>query len=256
MSGTVDRDVGPAVGAARTWSMPSLAPIVLPAGRLSSGPQPVLTTTDGWVLRPWNAADAPVVLAAFADPAIRHWNCRSMASGNEARDWIRSWSQAWAEERDASWAVVDPGLRGPNAGTGLRGPNAETGTEAVLGRVALRDIRRDTGQAEVSYWVLPAARGRGVAAGAVDAVSRWAFTTIGFQRLHIVHAVENGASCRAATRADFALEGTLRRYQLLADGWHDVHLHARINGDGPGRGHPDRPLPPVRPGYPGPRPRR
>ena len=35
------------------------------------------------------------------------------------------------------------------------------------------------------------------------------------------------ASCRVAAKAGFALEGTLRESNLLAEGFADTHLHAR-----------------------------
>jgi hypothetical protein len=36
---------------------------------------------------------------------------------------------------------------------------------------------------------------------------------------------------RVAEKCGFALEGTMRDFQLLDDGWHDLHLHARVAGD-------------------------
>ena len=39
---------------------------------------------------------------------------------------------------------------------------------------------------------------------------------------------------RVATRAGFRLEGTKRGDALHADGWHDMHLHARVSCDGTG----------------------
>jgi RimJ/RimL family protein N-acetyltransferase len=79
--------------------------------------------------------------------------------------------------------------------------------------------------------VLPAARGTGVAARAVGALVGWALGDVGLHRLELVHAVANTASCRVAGKAGYALEGTLRSAMLHADGWHDMHLHARVNGD-------------------------
>ena len=38
----------------------------------------------------------------------------------------------------------------------------------------------------------------------------------------------NTASCRVAGKAGFHLEATLRSVLLHSDGWHDMHLHARI----------------------------
>jgi RimJ/RimL family protein N-acetyltransferase len=81
--------------------------------------QPVLPAPGGLVLRPWEAGDAPVVLAAYQDAAVRQWNLRTFGSLAEAGAWIAQWERQWQAERDGCWAVTD------GAGT-------------VLGRVALR----------------------------------------------------------------------------------------------------------------------
>ncbi len=125
----------------------------------------------------------------------------------EARDWISSWTGSWRRESGAGWAVTD-------------------GVE-VLGRAGLRRVDLAEALGEVVYWVLP---GRGVASRAL-AATEWAFG-VGFHRLELVHAVENDASCRVAARAGYRLEGTKRREGLHADGWHDMHLHARLSDDG------------------------
>ncbi|WP_297548795.1 GNAT family protein [Amycolatopsis sp.] len=53
----------------------------------------------------------------------------------------------------------------------------------------------------------------------------------GLHRLDIQHSVANSASCRVAEKAGFTYEGTLRSSALHTDGWHDMHLHARVQGD-------------------------
>jgi RimJ/RimL family protein N-acetyltransferase len=193
--------------------MPFLTRPVLPAGTLSRTEQPVLPTGDGLVLRPWRAADAPAVHAAFQDPLMHQWHIRAADSEEEVTGWIEEWRAVWGTERGAQWAVVD----------------AETGV--LLGRVALRDIVLGDGVAEVAYWTTAAARGRGVAARATTALAHWALDGIGFHRLELMHAVANEASCRVATKTGFTLEGTRRSALLHPDGWHDMHLHARVHGD-------------------------
>ncbi|MCZ9346905.1 GNAT family N-acetyltransferase, partial [Streptomyces sp. TRM76130] len=131
----------------------------------------------------------------------------------EVRGWIAEWQRAWAEERNAQWAVADA------VGDGL------------LGRVALRDVLLGDGVAEVAYWTVAAARGRGVAARATAALARWALDEVGLHRLELTHAVANTASCRVAERAGFVLEGVKRSALRHSDGWHDMHLHARLSGD-------------------------
>ncbi|WML79516.1 GNAT family N-acetyltransferase [Streptomyces sp. VNUA74] len=193
--------------------MPYLTQPVLAAGTLSGTPQPTLATGDGLLLRPWRDEDAPAVHAAFQDPVMHQWHIRAADSEDEVRGWIAEWRRGWAGERGAQWAVVE-----------------ETGG-LLAGRVALREVVLGDGVAEVAYWTTAAARGKGVAARATRALAHWALERIGFQRLELSHAVANGASCRVAEKAGFALEGTKRSALLHPDGWHDMHLHARVRGD-------------------------
>jgi RimJ/RimL family protein N-acetyltransferase len=48
------------------------------------------------------------VTAAYADPAIQRWQCRSMTD-DEAGEWIDSWPGQWRDESGAGWAVLDAG---------------------------------------------------------------------------------------------------------------------------------------------------
>jgi ribosomal-protein-alanine N-acetyltransferase len=188
--------------------MARLVPPVVEAGTLAANEQPTIVVDDELTLRRFEPADVPVVLAAFADPDIRSWNLRSVEGADEAREWVLATHDGWADETAATWAVC-----------------SADGT--VLGRVTLYP-RPAEGQGELTYWVLPAARGSGVAARAVAALAGWAHGR-GLRRLEIRHSVENPGSCRVAERAGFAAEGTLRRALLHADGrWHDMHLHAHL----------------------------
>ncbi|MFF8728521.1 GNAT family N-acetyltransferase [Streptomyces sp. NPDC015171] len=193
--------------------MPYLTSPVLPPGSLARTPQPALPAGDGLVLRPWRTEDAPALHAAFQDPVLHQWHIRSSDSAEEAAGWIEQWQQGWAEERDAQWAVADDA------------------TDELLGRVALRQILLGDGVAEVAYWTVARARGRGVAVRATAVLGRWALEEIGFHRLELTHATANEASCRVAAKTGFTLEGTKRSALLHPDGWHDMHLHARVRGD-------------------------
>ncbi|GAA3780581.1 GNAT family N-acetyltransferase [Streptomyces coacervatus] len=193
--------------------MPYTTSPVLPAGALSSTPQPVLPTGDGLVLRPWRAEDAPAVHEAFQDPLMHQWHLMASGSEEEAAGWIEGWLKQWEGERVAQWAVVD------------------ADSDRLLGRVALREIALVDGLAKVAYWTTAAARGRGVAARATSTLTHWAFEEIGLHRLELLHAAANQASCRVAAKTGFALEGIKRSAFRHPDGWHDMHLHARVRGD-------------------------
>ncbi|OAH11231.1 GNAT family N-acetyltransferase [Streptomyces jeddahensis] len=193
--------------------MPSLIPDVVAPGTLAGRKQPTLTTDGGLVVRPWADSDAPAVLEAFQDPTMHQWHALTAESEAETAAWIEEWRQAWQGERHAFWAVAD------------------ADSDQLVGRVALRAIELADGVAYIAYWTMPHARGRGVAPQAVTALTRWAFDEIGLHRLELTHATGNEASCRVATKTGYALEGTKRSAELHADGWHDMHLHARVQGD-------------------------
>ena len=89
-------------------------------------------------------------------------------------------------------------------------------------------ISLDEGYGEVASWSMSTARGRGVASSAVAALASWSFDDLGLHRLELRHSVQNEASCRVATKLGFEMEGTMRSQLLHADGWHDMHLHARV----------------------------
>ncbi|MEH0985137.1 GNAT family N-acetyltransferase [Micromonospora sp. CPCC 205556] len=191
--------------------MPSLATPAVPPGSMAALTQPEIHG-DGVVLRPWRPADRPSVVTAYADPAIQRWHCRSMTD-DEAGDWIAGWPRRWRAETGAGWAVLHGG--------------------EVAGQIGLRRVDLVEGLAEVSYWVLPHTRGRRVAGRALTALTRWSFATLGLHRVELSHSTANPASCRVATRAGFAAEGTKRGEGRHADGWHDMHLHSRLATDRP-----------------------
>jgi RimJ/RimL family protein N-acetyltransferase len=57
------------------------------------------------------------------------------------------------------------------------------------------------------------------------------FQSVGLNRIELNHSTLNTASCRIAHKAGFRYEGTKRRHLLHMDGWHDMHLHARLADD-------------------------
>jgi [ribosomal protein S5]-alanine N-acetyltransferase len=189
--------------------MPSLVTSTIPIGSLATRPQPTVTVGGGVVLRPWSLGDAQAVMDAYQDEAIQRWHVQRADSLAETREWIADWQGGWAAETGAHWAVV------------------EADSDVLLGRAALKHLKFADGTADVAYWTVPAARGKGVCPRAVDAMASWAFKA-GFHRLDLEHAVGNTASCRVAEKTGFAAEGVRRSAWLLADGRCDVHAHARL----------------------------
>lgn len=175
--------------------------------------QPHLALTGTMRLRPWQESDAPSLVRSCQDPDIQHWNRPGHLTADTAREKIARWNRRWQDEEAAVWAIT------------------LTDSSTAAGLIALADLDLAGGSAELVYWLLPAARGRGAMTEATRTVSRWAFDTLQLHRLRITHSVANNASCTVATQAGFPLEGTMRSALLHADGWHDEHLHARVRTD-------------------------
>ncbi|WP_217243089.1 GNAT family N-acetyltransferase [Streptomyces sp. AC555_RSS877] len=172
-------------------------------------------------LRPWDPrseADVAAWLRGITEAEFRRWNTplRPVTDLEGARESLRSRAVQAVEGVSVSYCVAD----------------AETGT--ALGHIGVNAIDHDLRLARVGYWVLPEARGRRVATGALALTARWALTDLGLHRLELGHAVGHDASCRVAERCGFRYEGTLRDAMFEAgrtDAFRDVHLHARLATD-------------------------
>ncbi|WP_345567878.1 GNAT family protein [Nonomuraea rosea] len=160
-------------------------------------------------LREWREDDAPAVLRAFQAADLRRQAPWPVVTLKDAVGWIASW---------------------PGAGHAFAVTVVEPAGERVVGNVAVARIdAHDTGW--VSYWVVPEARGRGIAAAATDRLARWAFRERGLYRLELGHRTNNPASCRVAVKAGFLPEG-IERGRLCHEGVrYDVERHARLATD-------------------------
>ncbi|MGW2718254.1 GNAT family N-acetyltransferase [Streptomyces sp. NPDC001492] len=172
-------------------------------------------------LRLWNVdsdADVEAWLRGLTDPEFRRWNTplKQVDDLADARESLRAKALGWADGSTASYCVTD----------------AVSG--AVLGHIGVNMIDLVTSVARVGYWVLPEARGKGVATRALAVASHWALTELGVHRLELGHALGHEASCRIAERCGFRYEGTLRGAMWESgrqDAFRDVHLHGRIATD-------------------------
>jgi RimJ/RimL family protein N-acetyltransferase len=175
-------------------------------------PAPVELAAGPFRLRPWRVDDVDAALAALRDPDTQLWNGGWVNTREDAAYWLER-RQEWGGDH-ASWAVEDATVPG------------------LLGSISVHSIDRDGNDAEIGYWTVAAARGRGVAALAVDAACRWAFAALPVDRIELCHAVENVASARVAEKAGFTYEGRLRRSYRYGDGVkHDELLWARLAED-------------------------
>ena len=193
-------------GPSRRQERPGLG--VLPVPRLEGDDQqvqPVIIETGQLVLRPFTRDDVDWVHEVSLDPDVQNFV-----------------NLPWPYERENAEAFVESlAIGGWASGQRYEFVVVDAATTARVARVGL-GIQAD-GAAEIGYWVHPAARGRGVATAAVDAVCRWAFGSLGLQLIEWRAEVGNVASRRVAEKAGFTIEATLRKRLvhrgLRVDAW-------------------------------------
>ena len=167
------------------------------------------TSAPALLLRPWEATDAEALATAFQDPEMRMWLRTCIDDESEARRWIEGQAEAWSAGTRFSFAVMEEG--------------ADT---EPLGQVVVKEVSPGISSAEVGYWTVRAARGRGIAPRALDAVAHWALTEHPLHRLELIHALDNVASCRVANKCAFIQHAVLppQPPSFPSTG----HLHVRL----------------------------
>ncbi|MCE7082282.1 GNAT family N-acetyltransferase [Streptomyces sp. ST2-7A] len=186
-----------------------------PAPGFPGAPDELTTLPAGPRLRRWRATDAGAVRDAFRAPLMERQAPEPVEDLSAAHRWLGEREEEWAAGRAFSWAVLPTG----------------SPTDPPVGCVRLGAVERRHGTAWVSYWAVPAARGRGITTAALRAVCGAAFGPLGLYRLELGHRTDNPASCGVARGAGFAVEGVERGKLLWGGRRYDVELHARLADD-------------------------
>ncbi len=169
-------------------------------------PHPQTVEAEGFLLRPYSMDDLEQAEKFADDPLTVQW-APMRRGGNDVAHWI---SQRVNWDGHMTWWAADD-------------------HDQIFGGVSVFQFDYHNANVMLGYWVAPHARGRGVAARAAKAASAFTFANIPVARIGLFHAVMNEASCKAATRAGFEYEGTLRKSWRYPDGeLHDEHVHGLL----------------------------
>jgi RimJ/RimL family protein N-acetyltransferase len=149
-------------------------------------------------LRAWRESDVEAVAAACSDPDIARWLPLVPVPYTEAdaRTYIQGCLDS--DEHRKPFAIAD------------------TETDDLLGSIDMHVNRWHTGH--IGYWVVPAARGRGVCTTALSVLARWSFEELRLGRLELMTDPANIASQRVAEKAGFVREAVLRSVLEYRDG--------------------------------------
>jgi len=91
---------------------------------------------------------------------------------------------------------------------------ADARDDGFLGTLMIHSCDWWNRRAEVGFWVVPWARGRGVLSGALTLVLDWAFGELRLERMELTALTDNAAVAQIARRFGFTHEGTMRKRNL------------------------------------------
>ncbi len=167
------------------------------------------------VLRPFRLSDLGLVREAASDPYIPIISSiPSTYSDDEGRAFVERQHKRAQEGHGYPFVIAD-----------------EAEPERGLGTVGLWLREIDSGRASVGYWLVPSARGHGLASSAVRGVAAFAFDALAIPRLQLFVEPWNVASQRAAEAAGFDREALLRGWERIDGEQRDVYSYLLLRQD-------------------------
>jgi len=181
----------------------------------------VTLTTERLRLAAPTEADVDVITEACQDAEIQSWLFIPLPFTREA----------------ARHFVTEVIPQGMAAGTSIVfGFYPKESTE-LLGMLSLTNITapgsRDGSMAEAGCWAAPDARRRHYTMEAGLAMCRWAFGTLGIQRLEMMVCAGNAVSVEGAQKYGFKVEGILRSRRILRGERVDMWVGSMLPSDLP-----------------------
>lgn len=176
--------------------------------------QPTLGV-QGLTLRPFRDGDIDAIFFACSDTELQRWlpvpePWTHEAAASYVTDYAKAW---WITGRGAVFAIVDS-------------------ADVAIGSADLDQVNASARTGEVGYWLAPTARGRGLATSAVTALTHWALTEGGLNRIEFRVDPANIASVRVLGRLGAKREGVLRQvYRDRSGTFQDKAVYALLKDD-------------------------
>lgn len=178
---------------------------------------PIPPTQGPAIIRPFRPADVDPLFEAVREsiPEISRWLawCHPNYSRQEAAAWVNTRAEAWANEDEYSFAIVDPG------------------DTCFLGCCGLNQIHPLHRFANLGYWVRTGAAGKGIVSAATLLLARFGFAELGLVRIEIVVDVGNAPSQRVAQKVNATREGTARSRLVTRERVSDAVMFSLIPED-------------------------
>lgn len=132
------------------------------------------------------------------------------AGEDEALAWVERQQRRHVEHAGFSFTIV------------------EASTDEPVGHCGLWLKELNEGRGAAGYSIVPSARGRGLAADALSALTAFGWTVPGLFRIALYIEPWNTGSIRTAEQAGYTREGLLRSHQEIAGQRRDMLLYAAV----------------------------
>lgn len=166
-------------------------------------------------LRPFREADLPRIVEACNDQRTMQWLGQLPApyTATSGELYLQTLNRQLAEGSGLTWAVTDP-----------------DDDDRVLASMGIFDLTPSV-ECEIGYWAHPDARGRGLTTRAFAVALRYAFETLGVNRVKAFAAVDNEASRHVIEANGLKQSGVERLGAHIRDGWADMALYDLLAGE-------------------------
>jgi [ribosomal protein S5]-alanine N-acetyltransferase len=183
---------------------------------VSSFPHLADPLTDGAVvLRDYRERDIPEILIAHQDDPRLH------ALIGEDRPPTGAELGSRAEREAAARAAGDRATL----------TILEPGSDTCRGQIRVDALDWDQARAEVTIWLAPQVRGRGLGHKALRLAGEWVLTTSSAARVEMLAEPGNQAAIHTAQAAGFVREGVLREYRRKRGNGVDMVIMSLIGTD-------------------------
>jgi ribosomal-protein-serine acetyltransferase len=98
----------------------------------------------------------------------------------------------------------------------------------IAGLIGLKDIDLVNNKAEIGYWLIKEAVGKGIMTRSCAALLNYAFDRLKLNKIWIRCAVENTRSCNIPKQMGFSFEGIERQGEMLHGKYHDLKVYSLL----------------------------
>jgi RimJ/RimL family protein N-acetyltransferase len=169
------------------------------------------------LLRAFRADDAEAIHAAVRESMseLGQWLswCHPDYAIADTRQFLEGRGEAFQKDNEYAFAII------------------ERASGRFVGATGINQLEKAALRANLGYWLRASAHGRGYATMATKLIARWAFESLGLERIEIVAATGNLPSQRVAERVGATREAIARNRLRVHGVQHDAVVFSLIPAD-------------------------